>query len=180
MINKHKINLNFWLSYTHTRTQEQITIDRCAAILALDYSILEISNNNGDLAYNYPSRILIPEAETSVFSSPTIYEHAIDATRLHELCRQARAARCRTRFPVPVIIYRGNYICRSATLSGYSEMVGRYGLDAFSKWYSMVKNAYKYRSTDDDEDGGQNEGTILMDNNLKFAKRIIAKLSRSI
>lgn len=45
-------------------------------------------------------------------------------------------------------------------------MVGRYGLDAFSKWYSMVKNAYKYRSTDDDEDGGQNEGTILMDNSF--------------
>lgn len=103
---------------------------------------MEISNYNGDLANNYPSRILIPEAETSLFPSSTIYEHAIDATRLRELCQQARAARCRTRFPVPVIIYRGNYICRSATLSGYSEMVGRYySNEACNQIYSMFTNA---------------------------------------
>lgn len=37
--------------------------------------------------------------------------------------------RCRARFPVPVILYKGKYICRSATLSGGAEIYGRSGLD---------------------------------------------------
>lgn len=37
--------------------------------------------------------------------------------------------RCRARFPLPVILYRGKYICRSATLSGGPEIYGRSGFD---------------------------------------------------
>lgn len=39
------------------------------------------------------------------------------------------ACRCRARFPVPVILYRGKNICRSATLSGGPEILGRRGYD---------------------------------------------------
>lgn len=34
-------------------------------------------------------------------------------------------ARCRTRFPVPVIRVADKYICRSATLAGLAEVYGR-------------------------------------------------------
>lgn len=37
--------------------------------------------------------------------------------------------RCRARFPVPVIMYKGKHICRSSTLSGGPEIYGRSGLD---------------------------------------------------
>lgn len=37
--------------------------------------------------------------------------------------------RCRARFPVPVILYKGKYICRSATISGGYEIFGRLGID---------------------------------------------------
>lgn len=37
--------------------------------------------------------------------------------------------RCRARFPVPVILYKGKHICRSSTLSGGPEIYGRSGLD---------------------------------------------------
>lgn len=36
---------------------------------------------------------------------------------------------CRARFPLPVIFYRGKYICRSATLSGGPEIYSRTGFD---------------------------------------------------
>lgn len=37
--------------------------------------------------------------------------------------------RCRARFPVPVILYKGKHICRSSTLSGGPEIYGRSSLD---------------------------------------------------
>lgn len=37
--------------------------------------------------------------------------------------------RCRARFPLPIILYRGKYICRSATLSGGPEIYTRSGFD---------------------------------------------------
>lgn len=39
------------------------------------------------------------------------------------------AHRCRARFPVPVLLYKGKYICRSATLSGGAEIYGRSSID---------------------------------------------------
>lgn len=53
----------------------------------------------------------------------------IDAGKLRDLMARARVARCRARFPVPVILFEGKYICRSATISGGPEIYGRSGLD---------------------------------------------------
>ena len=44
-------------------------------------------------------------------------------------------ARCRTRFPVPVILFRGRYVCRSATLSGGAEIYGRTGLESIETMF---------------------------------------------
>lgn len=45
--------------------------------------------------------------------------------------KNARFARCRSRFPLPVILYKGRHVCRSATLSGGPEIYGRSGLEYF-------------------------------------------------
>ncbi|CAM6002184.1 unnamed protein product [Sphagnum balticum] len=53
----------------------------------------------------------------------------IDANKLKDLISRARVARCRARFPVPIFVYNGKYVCRSSTLSGGPEIYGRSGLD---------------------------------------------------
>lgn len=52
-----------------------------------------------------------------------------DGFKLRDLILKAKFARCRARFPVPVILYKGNYICRSSTLAGGPEMYGRSGIE---------------------------------------------------
>ncbi|XP_030375102.1 myotubularin-related protein 14 [Scaptodrosophila lebanonensis] len=59
----------------------------------------------------------------------TIYEDQYDVQRIKELITMAKYARCRQRFAVPVIMYRGKYICRSATLSVMPETYGRKVVD---------------------------------------------------
>ncbi|CAC5381660.1 MTMR14 [Mytilus coruscus] len=56
-------------------------------------------------------------------------ESVYDTTQMRELIKQARYARCRSRFAVPVIMYEGKHVCRSATLASGAEMYGRSGLD---------------------------------------------------
>lgn len=110
------------------------TVKICASLLQLDYTIAEIPNYNGDLSTNYPSHILVPESEKprSGSSPAVIYEQqTFDATKFRDLIKSARLARCRARFPIPVIFYRGKYVCRSATLSGGAEIYTRSGFDYF-------------------------------------------------
>lgn len=64
-------------------------------------------------------------------SSGTIYENVYDANKLRDLFGKARSARCRARFPIPVIFFRGKHVCRSATLSGGPEIYGRSSYDYF-------------------------------------------------
>ncbi|KAH8393302.1 hypothetical protein KR215_002786 [Drosophila sulfurigaster] len=70
----------------------------------------------------------------------TIYEDQYDIQRMRELVTMAKYARCRQRFAVPVIMYRGKYICRSATLSVMPETYGRkvvdYAYDCLSGNYA--------------------------------------------
>ncbi|KAK8741681.1 hypothetical protein OTU49_002339 [Cherax quadricarinatus] len=69
-----------------------------------------------------------------------------DGTRLREFILKAKFARCRARFPVPAILYKGNYICRSATLSGGPEMYGRSGMEY------LFPTATSKADDDDDDD----------------------------
>ena len=61
------------------------------------------------------------------FSVECIY----DLPKIKDLFTKARFARCRARFAVPVILYEGKHICRSATISGGAEIYGRSGFDFF-------------------------------------------------
>lgn len=61
----------------------------------------------------------------------TIYENSYDPRKLRDLMSKARLARSRTRFPVPVILYKGKFVCRSSTLSSGPELYTRSGIDYF-------------------------------------------------
>lgn len=129
-------------------------MEKCLSLFKLDYNLVEISNRSGELSSHYPSVILIPENEKQSSSIPvtingclnsflnassnstqqqqqpqrttqTIYENSYDAAKLKELIKNARFARSRTRFPIPVILYKGKYVCRSSTLSSGPEMYTR-------------------------------------------------------
>ncbi|KAL7028294.1 hypothetical protein ACKWTF_005791 [Chironomus riparius] len=114
-------------------------MQKCLVLMKIDYNVVEISNNLGELSSHYPSSILIPEYEYQNINNPinnsntnrqeTIYESIYDANKLRDLISKARFARCRARFPLPIILYRGKYICRSATLSGGPEIYTRSGFD---------------------------------------------------
>lgn len=61
-----------------------------------------------------------------------IIDGKLDGQRLRYMIVKARFARCRSRFPLPVILYNGKYVCRSATLSGGPELYGRSGYEYFA------------------------------------------------
>lgn len=52
----------------------------------------------------------LSEGSKSVGEGTT--ENQSDGSRLREYILKAKFARCRARFPIPVILYKGNYICR--------------------------------------------------------------------
>lgn len=93
-----------------------------------------IGNENGELSTSYPSKIIIPQLDKKDSSerpvkrkNGTVVNEYTDAMKLKDLMSKARIARCRARFPIPVILYKNKYICRSATLSSGAEIYGRSG-----------------------------------------------------
>jgi len=128
--------------------------DKCVQLFKRDFpeSIL-VNNTNGELSTSYPLSIVIPRKrpeETASAITTTgdgkpevnvVNAGDVDAGKMRELMLKARVARCRARFPVPVILWNGKYVCRSATLSGGPEIYGRSGFDLLFP-----------SSTDEDED----------------------------
>lgn len=80
----------------------------------------------------------------------TIYESSYDATKLKELIGKARFARSRTRFPIPVILYKGKYVCRSSTLSSGPEMYTR---TSFNYFFNGTTKATATNDVDTNQDG---------------------------
>ncbi|XP_035915006.1 myotubularin-related protein 14 isoform X2 [Anopheles stephensi] len=100
-----------------------------------------------------------PSAPSAGPGQQTIYEATYDGNKLRDLINKARFARCRARFPLPVILYKGKYICRSATLSGGPEIYGRsgldylfYSLDSTATSPTLDEEAYEARETSLPED----------------------------
>ena len=80
-----------------------------------------VSNASGEMSAHYPSQLIIMEYERTGKGAPsehcsrsngTIYENVYDVNKLKDLFGKARFARCRARFPLPVILYKGKNICR--------------------------------------------------------------------
>ncbi|EDW01371.1 myotubularin-related protein 14 [Drosophila grimshawi] len=92
--------------------------------------------------------------QPAVQQQNTIYEDQYDIQRMRELVTMAKYARCRQRFAVPVIMYRGKYICRSATLSVMPETYGRkvvdYAYDCLSGNYAAPNGEENEADTTDE------------------------------
>lgn len=76
----------------------------------------------------------------------TIYENSYDPSKLRELMNKARFARSRTRFPVPVILYKGKFVCRSSTLSCGPELYTR---SSFNYFFNTGTAAPRQSGSDD-------------------------------
>ncbi|XP_050085260.1 myotubularin-related protein 14 isoform X1 [Anopheles aquasalis] len=152
------------------------------------YNTQSSSANNGFGASDFLSRpsTLAPEQRWQQFQQPatqqqqpqqqqqqqqqqqTIYENTYDGNKLRDLINKARFARCRARFPLPVILYKGKYICRSATLSGGPEIYGRSGLDYL--FYSLDSTA---TSPTLDEEAYEARETSLPEDSLEPVEPIV-------
>uniref|UniRef100_A0A1B6DI88 Myotubularin phosphatase domain-containing protein n=1 Tax=Clastoptera arizonana TaxID=38151 RepID=A0A1B6DI88_9HEMI len=150
-------------------------MQKCLDLATLDYSYVIVPNKNGELSAHYPSKLIIFEAEQPSGggnngkaitgdisyahpSTSTIYESVHEVEKLKELFGKARSARCRARFPVPVILFRGKNICRSSTLSGGPEIYGRSGFGYF--FSSDEANA---NPTDSDDNPSKCHNWVLFD-----------------
>ncbi|XP_055317855.1 myotubularin-related protein 14 isoform X3 [Sitodiplosis mosellana] len=76
----------------------------------------------------------------------TIYENSYEPNKLRDLINKARFARSRTRFPVPVILYKGKFVCRSSTLSCGPELYTR---SSFNYLFNTGPGAAKQSGSDD-------------------------------
>lgn len=141
----------------------QKVMQRCIDLVSLDYCHVLIDNAGGELSAHYPSQLIVMEYEkvngkedcNCASSTPpksgnhqTLYESVHDVTKLKDLIMKARSARCRARFPLPVILFNGKNICRSSTLSGGPEMYGRQGYEYF---FSCEETAGSEEQQSDDQ-----------------------------
>eukprot|EP00058_Branchiostoma_floridae_P009001 XP_002594489.1 hypothetical protein BRAFLDRAFT_87681 [Branchiostoma floridae] len=88
-----------------------------------------IDNSGGELCGHYPAKLVLLEYEVDDATRNTKVGSLYDLGWMHDLFTKARLARCRSRFVVPVMLYEGKHICRSATLASGAEVYGRSGLD---------------------------------------------------
>ncbi|XP_012937389.1 myotubularin-related protein 14 [Aplysia californica] len=100
-------------------------MERCTLLFGKDYKFTIVPNFNGELCGHYPMKLIITEFERDAVSSTEHVESRHNQQLLTQRIKNARCARCRSRFVIPVIFYQGKHICRSATLSGAAEMFGR-------------------------------------------------------
>ncbi|XP_046548591.1 myotubularin-related protein 14-like isoform X2 [Haliotis rubra] len=108
--------------------------ETCLMLFAKEYRYSIIPNFSGELCAHYPGKIILMEYENQKdcpARQDDNVESIFDLSKLRDLSKQARFARCRSRFVVPVILFEGKHICRSATLSSGAEMYGRSGFDFF-------------------------------------------------
>ncbi|BFZ10885.1 hypothetical protein BsWGS_13924 [Bradybaena similaris] len=100
-------------------------MEQCMILIGKDYKYTVVPNLNGELCGHYPMKLIIAEFERDTHSIAENVESRYDPLMVMQKMKNARCARCRSRFVVPVILYQGKHICRSATLSGAAEMFGR-------------------------------------------------------
>ncbi|XP_065311602.1 phosphatidylinositol-3,5-bisphosphate 3-phosphatase MTMR14-like [Dermacentor albipictus] len=100
---------------------------KCVELFDKDYIVKVIDNDRGKLSATYPNKIvsLALPADNGDSNDRDSNDHQRRTHELRMLMQKSRVARARTRFVVPVILYDGKHICRSATLSGGIEIYTR-------------------------------------------------------
>ncbi|EDV29012.1 uncharacterized protein TRIADDRAFT_52465 [Trichoplax adhaerens] len=101
-----------------------VALERCKHLCKLDYRVTIINNFGGELCGHYPSRILLLQSKCRSQKTDNTEE-------IRDLMANAKFARCRSRFVVPVILYDKKQICRSSTLASAAEMYGRTSWDVY-------------------------------------------------
>ncbi|XP_044764889.1 myotubularin-related protein 14 [Coccinella septempunctata] len=143
---------------------------RCKALLELDYKVVEINNSDGALCSHYPSKILICQSELPDESGNEVRNEALslestaDVNQLRNQILKARKGRCRARFPVPVIFYKGKNICRSGTTAHFVEILGRATVETF--------NSYLVGTSEDELEGRGDEHEFNDDQNLNLESSV--------
>eukprot|EP00011_Vannellida_sp_DIVA3-517-6-12_P013579 CAMPEP_0114624268 /NCGR_PEP_ID=MMETSP0168-20121206/10681_1 /TAXON_ID=95228 ORGANISM="Vannella sp., Strain DIVA3 517/6/12" /NCGR_SAMPLE_ID=MMETSP0168 /ASSEMBLY_ACC=CAM_ASM_000044 /LENGTH=576 /DNA_ID=CAMNT_0001835541 /DNA_START=103 /DNA_END=1830 /DNA_ORIENTATION=- len=108
--------------YTGTKrldSELQAIQEKVNKLFKCDYVVSTISNREGELCTTYPPEIVVIERERLGDMGRMMN----DAVALASLMEEARFARVRARFPVPVLTFRGKNLCRSSTLSQKIECI---------------------------------------------------------
>ncbi|XP_035205998.1 myotubularin-related protein 14-like isoform X3 [Stegodyphus dumicola] len=95
-------------------------LTNCLHLYEKDYECEKISNTGGTLSKFYPSEIIIPRKQKNANYEECIKESCasnLKPAKFRNLACSSSPSRCRTRFPVPVMLSDGKFICRAATLS---------------------------------------------------------------
>lgn len=103
----------------------ETVMEMCCLLFRRDYKFVSVPNLDGELCSHYPMKLLVLEYERENPVDDKEVESRYDLSQLEQMIRYARCSRCRSRFVMPVILYEGKHVCRSATLSGAAEMFGR-------------------------------------------------------
>ncbi|GFN88842.1 myotubularin-related protein 14 [Plakobranchus ocellatus] len=103
----------------------ETVMEMCSVLFARDYKFTIIPNMQGELCGHYPMKLVLMEYEREAPAEDEEVESQYDALSLVQMIKYAKCARCRSRFVMPVILFEGKHVCRSATLSGAAEMFGR-------------------------------------------------------
>jgi len=83
-----------------------------------------LDNSEGQLCNSYPPKIFLFDAEKRNVGTDT-KPQPMYLKELKQLVKESRYARCWHRFPVPVILCNGKYICRSGSISVFGEAIAR-------------------------------------------------------
>ncbi|XP_076822667.1 uncharacterized protein LOC143469024 [Clavelina lepadiformis] len=106
--------------------------DDCLELFERDNVCLTLNNTKGSLCSTYPAHLIVP-VEQKIPGECDVYVNGghQDSDTMLELVKKGRFARTRGRFPVPVMLFRGKFICRSSTLARSPEMYTRIGFQYF-------------------------------------------------
>ncbi|RUS82095.1 hypothetical protein EGW08_010140 [Elysia chlorotica] len=103
----------------------ETVMEMCSLLFGRDYKFVTVPNMQGELCGHYPMKLIILEYERQGPADDEAVETQYDIGQLEQMIKFARCSRCRARFVMPVILFEGKHVCRSATLSGAAEMFGR-------------------------------------------------------
>ncbi|XP_049272524.1 myotubularin-related protein 14-like [Rhipicephalus sanguineus] len=154
---------------------------KCMNLFSKDYTVKIIDNKGGSLSSSYPEKIMclaLPADDGD--------DQEARAEELRQRMKKARAARAWTRFVVPIILYDGKHICRSATLSGgveiYTRMAAEKVYDASANLctyiYSMVSDSAENTPTSSLE--ASQESTVCTDKHEDSAAAALSSLQGEV
>ncbi|XP_035232479.1 myotubularin-related protein 14-like isoform X2 [Stegodyphus dumicola] len=137
-------------------------MNMCTMLFNRDYECQHLDNQCGKLCPTYPMNIIIPIKERAADVAEAQFPStSFDVDEFAPLVEQSRFSRRHNRFPVPVILFCGKYICRSASVHP----------NVVSQWYEK-DGRYRYFEDTDFQYGMTTTCATYLLQNLKFQRQI--------